>query len=693
MAVPEETGLQWERATAFTRAFFSQEHFGVAVHDTDLTLVATNVTPEMFGAPAISPGERLGDVMRLEDALAIEAMMRRVLETGEATVATPFRMRPLAMPGRQWLLALSAFRMEDDHGTPCGVVLLAEDQTERDRIRRHRAVLHLAADRIGISLDTTETAQSLADVVFSGGLGDLVTVDLARPFLSGDEPAADADTRTPMVRVARAPLRTPYPPDLLPVGGEHPELPDSPELRRLHRGHPVLLTRDRLETAPGGGDAARLLVPADARAMLCVPLFARERLQGSVTVWRYGEAPPFEDGDTELLSEIASRAMLAMDNARRYARERQAALSLQELLLPAASTDSSAATTAGFYQPAAGYYGIGGDWYDVIPLPSTRVAFVIGDVFGHGLGATATMGRLRTAIHTYATLELDPSEVLGHLDDLVRQLAGEAAADRRDAVAAMCLYAVYDPTNGQCTIATAGHHPPLVVNPDGSTELVDVRPGAPLGLGTVPFETTSVVLAPGSVLALYTDGLFGLPPFSGDAGFARLRQELAEQVHAGVPLHTVGAALLHGTAATRDDIALLLARTRRVMPDRIAAWEFPAETEAVAKARDAVSGQLAAWALDELAFTTELVVSELVTNAILHASGTVHLRLIRDDAVLVCEVGDAGNTQPRVRRAKDMDEGGRGLFIVSQCTDRWGCRYGRQGKTIWTEQRLPDTSE
>ena len=689
LAVPEETAAQLERDTAFAHAFFAQSQFGVSVHDTDMVMVATNVTRQMFGAATIGPGERLGKVMRQEDALAIEAMMQRVLDTGEATVSRTYRMRSLTVPVRQWLLSLSAFRMTDRDGTPSGVVLIAQDRTEQDRVRWHRDILHLAADRIGISLDVTETARSLADVVFTGGLGDLVTVDLSQSVLSGDEPLPkEAGSQQSMVRVARAPLHGAYPAELLPVGGRYPAaFPDSPELRRHQLGHTLRLERHRVEQALGGGVLARLFIPADARAMLSAPLFARGLQQGSVTAWRIEEETPFDDSDAELLSEIASRAALAIDNARRYARERQAAVSLQELLLPQASTDSSAAATAGVYRPAAGNHGIGGDWYDVIPLPSMRVAFVIGDVFGHGLSATATMGRLRTAINTYATLELDPSEVLSHLDDLVQRLAAEAEADRRDAVGAMCLYAVYDPTSGQCGIATAGHYPPLVIAPDGSAELVDVPPGAPLGVGSVPFETTTVTLAPGSVLALYTDGIFRLRRFSGDAGLARLRRELAEHVRAGVRLDAIGDSLLHGAVATRDDIALLLARTRRAASDQVAVWDFPAEAESVTKARDAVDRQLSAWDLDGLAFTTELVVSELVTNAILHASGRVTLRLLRDE-VLICEVGDASNTQPRVRRAKDMDEGGRGLFIVSQCTDRWGCRYGREGKTIWTEQRL-----
>jgi anti-sigma regulatory factor (Ser/Thr protein kinase) len=133
---------------------------------------------------------------------------------------------------------------------------------------------------------------------------------------------------------------------------------------------------------------------------------------------------------------------------------------------------------------------------------------------------------------------------------------------------------------------------------------------------------------------------------------------------------------------------VLLARPRSVDPDAIASWEFPAGAGSAADARTRVTGQLADWGLADLAFSTELVVSELVTNAVRYAGDPIRVRLIRDE-VLICEVSDPSNTQPRLARADSMDEGGRGLFIVAQCSSRWGARYASRGKTIWTEQPLP----
>jgi anti-sigma regulatory factor (Ser/Thr protein kinase) len=141
-------------------------------------------------------------------------------------------------------------------------------------------------------------------------------------------------------------------------------------------------------------------------------------------------------------------------------------------------------------------------------------------------------------------------------------------------------------------------------------------------------------------------------------------------------------------ARPSDDVALLVARTRALGPDRVAQWELPSDPAVVSRSRAAVTEQLAAWGLDELSFTVELVASELVTNAIRHATGPVQLRLLRDRA-LICEVSDGSGTSPRLRRARTEDEGGRGLFLVAQLTERWGTRYTPDGKVIWTELPLP----
>jgi len=341
----------------------------------------------------------------------------------------------------------------------------------------------------------------------------------------------------------------------------------------------------------------KVLVPANAQGLLVSPLTARGLTLGAVAAWRTGQSDPFDETDVTLLSEISSRAALGIDNARRYTREHRAAVTLQQRLLPRATTDTTAAETTGIYRPASGGVGLGGDWFDVIQLPSLRVAFVVGDVIGHGLAAAATMGRLRTAIQTFADLEQEPEEVLSHVENLVQRLAAEAPAGQRDTVGATCLYAVYDPATGRCTLASAGMPPPLVVLPDGSTELLDVSPAPPLGVGGMPFGSTTVDLPPGSVLALYTDGMLGLDDVDAHEGLRRLRSVLAEQYRPGRDLDEIGHALLAGAhdRPPRDDIALLLARTRAVPPGNIATWRFPAEAASVSKAREAASRQLAAW--------------------------------------------------------------------------------------------------
>ncbi len=342
------------------------------------------------------------------------------------------------------------------------------------------------------------------------------------------------------------------------------------------------------------------------------------------------------------------------------------------------------------YLPAQA--GVGGDWFDVIPLSGARVALVVGDVVGHGLHAAATMGRLRTAVHNFCSLDLSPDDLLTHLDDLVGRLdrgEGWAAEGTPDTgiVGATCLFAVYDPVSRRCTLTRAGHPLPAVVAPDGTVEFVDLPSCPPLGLGGLPFETVELELAEGSQLVLYTDGLVEDRHRDIDAGLDQLREVLAR---AGRPPEETCEAVLDALLPARpgDDVALLVARTHTLGADHVAQWELPSDPAVVSRSRAAVTDRLAAWGLDELAFTTELIASELVTNAIRHATGPVQLRLLRDRA-LICEVSDGSGTSPRLRRARSTDEGGRGLFLVAQLTERWGTRYTPNGKIIWTEQPLP----
>ncbi|GHG89841.1 hypothetical protein GCM10018780_09440 [Streptomyces lanatus] len=555
--------------------------------------------------------------------------------------------------------------------------------------RRRLELLHDASVRIGTTLDVTRTAEELAEVTVPR-FADFVAVDLPDSVLRGEEPEA-LGGRTTLRRVAiRAVRRQPH--NLYDVGDPVEYVPSTPQARSLETRQSVM--EPVLTEAAGwiAQDPARLerVLAAGIHSLITVPLRARGTTLGVVSFYRSLQPAAFEDDDLSLAQEVVGRAAICIDNARRFTREHNTALALQRSLLPRGRPEQSAVEVAYRYLPAQA--GVGGDWFDVIPLSGARVALVVGDVVGHGLHAAATMGRLRTAVHNFCSLDLSPDDLLTHLDDLVGRLdrgEGWAAESSPDSgiVGATCLYAVYDPVSRRCTLTRAGHPLPAVVAPDGTVDFVDLPSCPPLGLGGMPFETVELELAEGSQLVLYTDGLVEDRHRDIDAGLEQLRAVLAG---ADRPPEETCEAVLDALLPARpsDDVALLVARTHTLDADRVAQWELPSDPAMVSRARVAVTDRLAAWGLEDLAFTTELIASELVTNAIRHATGPVQLRLLRDRA-LICEVSDGSGTSPRLRRARSTDEGGRGLFLVAQLTERWGTRYTPHGKIIWTEQPLP----
>ncbi len=322
---------------------------------------------------------------------------------------------------------------------------------------------------------------------------------------------------------------------------------------------------------------------------------------------------------------------------------------------------------------------VGGDWFDVLPLSGGRIGLVVGDVMGHGVHAAAVMGQLRTAVRTLAGLDLPPNEVMGHLDDIVASL-GELHY-------ATCVYAVYDPVARTCEFANAGHLPPVLVSPDGVPAVVDPPSGAVLGVGGVPFEQKELRVEPGSVLVLYTDGLVETRDRDLDTGIGLLCEALGE--HHG-PLEEASDAViasLHKDLGF-DDVALLMARLDALPEDAVASWWLPAAPSVVARARALTRETMRGWRLEVLLDVAELLVSELVTNALRYGAGPIRLRLLRGRALL-CEVSDAVPALPRLREAGDDDEGGRGMQLVTTLAERWGSRRTGHGKTVWFELPLP----
>ena len=448
---------------------------------------------------------------------------------------------------------------------------------------------------------------------------------------------------------------------------------DTPEVRRW------------LDQLPARNRSAR---EYGVHAVMGVPLIARGTTLGIVQFFRHRTWPTFDGDDLLLAQEIAARAAVCVDNARRFTRERATALTLQRSLLPRLPHRHAAVEVASRYLPANS--GVGGDWFDVIPLSGARVALVVGDVVGQGVPAAAAMGRLSTAVRTLADMELPPEELLTHLDDLVVTLSREHGDDRPHTgdTGSTCLYAVYDPLSASCTMARAGHPPPALVTPDGLVEFADLPSGPPLGVGGLPFETVRLPVPDGSLLVLYTNGVLGAANGEPDVGLGLLRDTLHR--HTGSLEQTCDslvASILQ--ARPPDDLALLLARTRTLDDSQVATWDLSTDPASVGEARRQISRRLAQWGLEDLVFTTELIGSELVTNAIRYGGEPLRLRLIRESS-LTCEVIDSSGTVPRIRRARVLDEGGRGLLVVSQLADRWGSRHTEEGKVIWAEQFLPD---
>ncbi|MFD8095411.1 ATP-binding SpoIIE family protein phosphatase [Streptomyces malaysiensis] len=669
---------------------FTQAPCVLAVFDTDLRLVRANA--EMEAAAAVTEdrmrGMRLIELLSHPESDQAEEGMRRVLESGERQVLEAYLRVPGESRGHAWTISLAP--LKDRTGRVYGVCFAAYDTTRRHQAQERLLLLNEAGKRIGSTLDLAHVAHELADVAVPR-VADFVGVDLLTFLDQGEEPPSGPLSGPITMRRAAHRSVLPGTPEAVADVGEldtHPE--SSPSAECLADGAILYQVTDELMVRWEALDPVRAarIREYGIHSELVVPMRTRGVTLGVVFFARHRTPVPFDEDDLLLAEEITARAAVCVDNARRYKRERMTARALQRILLPRRLPDLAAVEVTSRYLPSETWAGVGGDWFDVIPLSGARAALVVGDTTGRGVEASATMGRLRSAIRTLADIDLPPGELLTHLADLVTRLAAEDDPEPPGATGATCLYAVYDPVSRHCTLASAGHPPPVVVTPDGSADIIDVPNGPPLGLSTLPFEAVETELSESSVLALYTDGLVEGQDRTIDEGLEALCEALAQP---GPSLDALGDTVLRTLLPARpeDDVALLLARARALGPDRVATWEIPPEPAVVSRIRQEATARLMDWGLEKLVLTTELVVSELVTNAIRYGRPPIRLRLIRDRA-LICEVSDFSSTAPHLRRARALDEGGRGLFLVAQLAQRWGTRLEVHGKTIWAEQDLSD---
>ncbi|MFI0873091.1 SpoIIE family protein phosphatase [Streptomyces parvus] len=681
---------------ALLAALFSQSAVGLVVLDPQLRLVRANSLVEGVGTGEYV-GRPIAEAVRLDDPDGYEQLMKRVL-AGEGPVRDHLvRGRLRRIPGdRQFLTSLYPLHGPGGPDAPAlGLVVAVVDVTEREQSRAREAALAAVRDAVGGSLDVATTCRAFADAL-TPGFADLAVVEVVDDVLRGAEPpVGPMPSGTPLRRAASGrcgavrevveggtggpgrvagttrhlSVRTPYAlaaadlrARLVPLGPDTPWLGTDP-------------------------DGARAVAETGAHSLIVVPLTLRGAVIGLVSLYRCGASEPFDEDDVSLAVTAATRAALAIDNARRYEREHVIASTVQRRLLPQAERRQAAVDTAHVLLPGRD----SGCWFDTIALSGARTALVVGGVAGEGLQSAIAMGQLRTVIQALAGLDLEPEEVLARLKDTADRLAHERAslppADglHGEPLSAGCVYGVYDPFTRTCTVARAGHPAPLIVGPDGRAVALDVPEGPGLfSADSALFAPAVVTLEEGSLLAFCTAELL-----SGDRAPERITRALARTDRS---LQQLGDDIVY---ALPDDTraagaALLLARTGTVSDHLVATWDLADEATTPATARVLVRDRLQGWGLDEdTVDATELIVSELVTNAVRYGTPPLRLRLLLD-STLTCEVHDGSTAAPHLRHARTVDEGGRGLFIVSRLASHWGARHGPDGKVLWTEQELPD---
>ncbi|MGW3630335.1 SpoIIE family protein phosphatase [Streptomyces sp. NPDC005122] len=674
---------------AILEAMFA--HSPARLHVLDHQLRVARVPGATHG-PSGTPVEDLAgtyfaQAYDLEDPEKEAAVAQQVLDGGEPVVSRLVRTLVDA-PGEfgRRIYSVSYVRLENSHGDVLGLVASALDVTERENAHQRLALLEVVRTQVGQGMNVGAVCEELVEAVVPGFAG-IAVVEVIEDVVHGEEPPQVPVHEDTVLR--RAAFRGPV--SAYPVGDVRPLPGGTPFARVLSDLRPRLLSigedTDWLTADPPRADA---IERSGAHSLIVAPLAVRGQALGVVSFYRHRHEDPFTQDDVAVASAVCAHTSLCVETARRYMREWIIAATVQRRLLPQHSGTPNTLEIARLFLPDPDG---GGAWSDTIALPGARTALVVGEVAKQGIGAAVTVGILRTAVHTLAALDLEPDELLARLSDTAGRLAKACAALPpgdpmcRESLTTGCAVAIYDPVELTCTLARAGLPQPVAVLPDGTSTELPVPPGPFLAeMSSAPFPATTVALPEGTTLAIGTatsaDRVLApsgpLRPILDSVG-ARPLPELCGDLAAALTDHR-----------PTGDTLILIARTRALPADRVRTVPLPSDPEAAPLARRAARRQLEVWGVDEeTAFTTELIVSELVGNAIRHGAPPLRLRLILD-RMLTCEVSDGATSAPHVKHARTVDETGRGLFIVASLAAQWGSRHHRHGKTVWAEQPLQD---
>lgn len=626
-------------------------------------------------------GRHFTEACEFSDPEEEAAVAQRVLESGEPVVNRLVRRDKTPDRPTRRIYSVSYFRLEDSAGDVVGLVASALDVTERENAQNRLALLDTVRTQVGHLLNVMHVCSELVDAVVPAFAG-IADVEVIEDVVRGEEPPSVPVHRDALLRRAAFRGRIAGP----PVGVEHSLPVGTPFSDILTDLRPSLMKIDEDSSWPAADpDRADVIRRAGAHSLIVAPLALRGHALGLVSFYRCRQEDPFEEEDVAVASAMCAHTALCIDNARQFMREWITAQTVQRRLLPHQPATHATAEISQLHLPDPEG---GGAWSDTIALPGARTALIVGHVAGKGIAAAITMGLLRTAIHTLAALDLQPDELLARLSDTTARLAAARATlppdpVNREPLTAGCVVAIYDPVDLTCTIARAGLPDPVAVFPDGTSASLSVPAGPPLAeSGSAPFPAITVSLPEGTTLAMGTAALAdevlapsgSLRPFLDGIGTRPLRDVCDDIAHTLTDNHRTGETLM------------LLARTKALPHDRVLTRDLPADPEAAPIARAAARRQLEAWDVDEeTAFTTELIVSELVGNAVRYGAPPLQLRLIFE-RMLTCEVSDTATSSPQVKHARTVDETGRGLFIIASLADQWGTHYRTQGKTVWAEQ-------
>ncbi|WP_189986184.1 SpoIIE family protein phosphatase, partial [Streptomyces spinoverrucosus] len=710
LLTPAEEDGTAEAERALLETLFTLSPMGLFLLDPQLRLLRFNPAAEGMQGTSVeeSVGRRPTEVWPGLAVEVVERAMREVLATGQPAIGVEKRVRPPGDPHHDHVYSASVFRLEDAQGRILGVADATVDVTDRHLAHERLTVLARASSRIGSTLDALDTARGLAEVSVPVP-ADSVVVDVLEKVLAGEELEAGAVRPGTVLRRAASRSRDDEPSG---TAADHEgPLPPTASGEALADLEPRLV--DPL-CSLGQQVLRGMRTPTEEQvhSLIVAPLVAQDRALGLATFCRWAERRPFGPDDLTLVAQLARRTAESLDNARRHLREHNSLVALQHVLRPDGLPPQQALEVAHAYVSADS----GGDWVDTVPLSGARVALVAGRVPGRGIQSAAAAGRLRAALHTLSELELEPDELLARLDDIVRgpgrmngsvrrydqpsPAPGTAPSPHGQLCGATCLYLIYDPVSRRCSASTAGHPWPVVMHPDGTVRRLEGPPGDALCCPGAPFGREDFEVPENSTLVLYTPGLFQSEQREQREQLQQREQREHEPDDAGgaarltaLLARSPGSVQATCSALTdalipsrpRDDAAVLVARTHELDQAHVASWDLPCDPATVATARSLATRQLSAWDMSEAAFVTELIVSELVTNAIRYGKPPVTLRLIRSH-VLTCEVSDGSSTSPRLRHARTTDEGGRGLLLVARSSDRWGTRYTEDGKIVWVEQ-------